>query len=90
MEKSFEISGIIKRIGEMQEFGTFAIRELIIQTLDDKYPQMLKFDVTGKAIDELGKRSEGDKVLVRFSHRGKEWQGKYFVTLNAYYIKLEG
>ncbi|MEO0509228.1 MAG: DUF3127 domain-containing protein [Verrucomicrobiota bacterium] len=83
----YELSGKVKEIFEEQTFGSgFNKREFVVTTDADKYPQDIKFECVKDKVEMVNKLKKGDKVKVSFDLRGREWQGKYFVNLNAWKI----
>ena len=43
-----------------------------------------------KRVEQLNGMSEGDSVLVKFDLRGREYNGNYYVDLNAWRIESDG
>lgn len=66
----------------------FRKREFVVEYAENpQYPQKIKFELVQEKCAELDKFNEGDMLKVYFNIRGSEWQGKYYVNLNAW--KLE-
>ena len=65
----------------------FRVMDFVIQTPDEKYPQSIQFQVMNDRIQEMDKFTTGEEVEVTFDHRGREHNGKYYNTLNAYKIE---
>lgn len=85
----FELSGIIKLIGDKQTFQSgFEKREFVLTT-QEQYPNDIKLECIKDRIALLDALNPGDKISVKFRIRGNEYQGKYFVNLNAFDIRLE-
>ena len=83
----YDIKGTIKAINETQAFSSgFTKREFVITT-EDKYPQDVKLELIKERTALLDDVNEGDTVEVGFYVRGNEYQGKYYVNLQA--VKLE-
>lgn len=91
IEMAFEIEGVMHRIFDTeQKTASFQAREFVIEVPDGNYPQMVKFQVLQDRVALLDQYQVGEKVKVSFDLRGREWQGKYFTTLNAWKLdKLE-
>ena len=83
-----EIQGKIKLIGDLQTFDSgFKKREFVITT-EDKYPQDIKFEVTKEKAEEFTKYQKvGQDVKVLFDIRGNEYNGKYYVNLEAWRVE---
>lgn len=89
MANSFELTGTLKVLEDTQTFASgFAKREFVIEVPDGKYPQMVKFETVRDKIDLLNPLAIGDEVKVTFDVRGNEYNGRYYVNLNAW--KIEG
>jgi hypothetical protein len=82
-----ELQGQIILIGQTEKFGAkeFKKRQLVIKT-DSQYPQSIPIDFTQDKCSALDNYSVGDFVTVHINVQGSEWQGKYFVNLNAWKI----
>jgi len=89
MANSFELTGTLKVLEDMQTFASgFTKREFVIEVPDGKYPQMVKFETVRDKIDQLNNLNIGDELKVTFDIRGNEYKGRYYVNLNAW--KIEG
>ena len=68
----------------------FTKREFVV-TLEDDYPQDVKFGCVKERCSLLERVSVGDRVKVVFRIRGKEYKDRYFVDLDAFKVdKLDG
>ena len=85
MSEKLTISGVVKHVGETQEFGTngFCKREFVVVT-DEKYPQEIPFEVVKDRCRELDALVPGSQVEVSFNLRGREYNGKWYVNLQAW------
>jgi hypothetical protein len=85
---SYEIKGKIIKVENEQEFNSgFKKREFVLET-EGQYPQQIKLEFTKDKCDLLNKYGVGSIVTVGFNLRGNEYNGKYFVNLQAW--KIEG
>jgi len=83
----FEFSGVVKAILDPKTFDSgFTVREFVVENPDDKYPKPIAFQTKQDKVSLLDSLSVGDQVTVSFDLDGREWQGKYFVNLNAWRI----
>ena len=79
------IQGKVKVIFPTQTFDSgFQKREFVITTSDDKYPQDIKFEVLKDKCSELDNVREGSDITVHYNIRGNEYNGKYYVSLQAW------
>lgn len=83
-----KIQGKIKVIMDAQTFESgFKKREFVITT-QEQYPQDIKFEVYKDKCSLLDSLKIDQEVEVSFNLRGNEYQGKYFVNINAWKIEL--
>lgn len=88
---NFQIQGtLIQKNDTEQKSQSFSIREFVVEVPDGNYPQFLKFQLTQDRCEHLDSYKVGDGVEVHFDLRGKEYQGKYFTTLNAWKLVRKG
>lgn len=90
MSMNFEISGRVKVIGEAQTFGSgFTKREFVV-TIDegDKYPQDIPFDCVQDKVSLLDGVNVGDVVDISYNMRGREYNGRYFLNLQAWKLSV--
>ena len=69
-----------------QKTASFSAREFVIEMVDGKFPQMVKFQLTKEKCSLIDDYSEGEDISVDFDLRGREWNDKYFTNLNAWRI----
>ncbi len=88
MANSFELTGALKVLEDTQTFASgFSKREFVIEVPDGKYPQMVKFETVRDKINLLEDLSIGDELKVTFDIRGNEYNGRYYVNLNAWKVE---
>lgn len=84
---SFEITGILhKKYDVESKTDTFQTREFVIRT-EEQYPQFVKFQLTQDRCSAIDPFNVDEKIKVHFDLRGREWQDKYFINLNAWRIE---
>lgn len=86
-----KINGTIKLINELQTWDSgFSKREFVITT-KEQYPQDVKFEVVKDKAEKFEEFNKvGDEVDVKFNVRGNEYNGKYYVNLQAWYVSKVG
>ena len=85
-----KINGKVKLLMDAQSFDSgFTKREFVVTTLE-QYPQDVKLECTQQRVSLLDSLKEGDNVDVFFNIRGNEYNGKYFVNLQAWKIEAAG
>ena len=84
----YELTGTVKVILEEKTFGSgFNVREFVITTEADKYPQDICLQCVKEKVEMVNQLKVGDSVKVSFDLRGREYQDRYFVNLNAWKIE---
>lgn len=82
-----EVTGKVKLLYDTQTFDSgFSKREFVITT-QEQYPQDIKFECIKDRIAILDGLQPGMDITVHFNLRGNEYQGKYFVNLQAWRIQ---
>ena len=87
---SHQIIGTVKLIEEQQTFSSGFTKQEFVVTTEEKYPQDVKLEATKEKIEKLANVTTGDRVDVSFNIRGNEYQGRYFVNLQMWEIKVLG
>lgn len=91
MATTFDLTGTLKVLEDTQTFPSgFSKREFVVEVPDGKYPQLIKFEVLKDNISLLDSVSIGDELKVTFDIRGREYNGRYFVNLNAWKVESSG
>ena len=81
-----ELTGKVKLIMDQQTFDSgFTKREFVVTT-QEQYPQDIKLECIKDKCSLLDSLSAGDEVKVQFNLRGNEYQGKYYVNLQAWKV----
>jgi len=84
---AFEVKGTLKKLFDQQDFPSgFYKRDFVITTME-QYPQDIKFSALKEKVEQLASMSEGEVVNVKFDLRGREYNGQYYVDLNAWRIE---
>ena len=84
------IKGAIKLINEVKVISDkFSVREFVITTPDPKYPQDIIFQLTNDKMDIIKPYGVGQEVEVSFNLRGREFNGRYYNTLDAWRVTGE-
>jgi hypothetical protein len=87
MSLKFELSGKLhKKMDTQQITATFEKREFVVETAE-QYPQQVKFELKNDKTALIDDISEGEQIKVHFNINGREWNGKYFVNLQAWKIE---
>lgn len=83
------MKGAIKLINPVKVISDkFSVREFVITTAD-KYPQEVIFQTVNDKMDVIAPYGQGQEVTVSFNVRGREYNGKYYNTLDAWKVQGE-
>ena len=83
---TYEVTGTLKVVGGIQSFPSgFTKRQIVIET-HDKYPQQIAFELFKENTELTNGLNAEDMIRVSFNLRGNEYNGKYYVNLQAWRI----
>ena len=81
---SLELTGTLVKFYETKSFPSgFSIQEFVVRT-DERYPQEILVQAAKEKIDVLKNFKENDVVKVKFNLRGREYNGRHFVSLDMW------
>jgi single-strand DNA-binding protein len=81
----YEIKGILHHVADVEVFESgFKKREFVIQIEDGKYPQNIKIEAIKDDVLYLESYLLGDSISCSFNLRGNEYNGKFYVSLQAW------
>ena len=84
----YEMTGTIKLISDVQTFPSgFMKRQFVVTTEGDRFPQDIAMNFKKERCAILDNFKAGERVKATFGLSGREWNGKYYVDIDA--IKLE-
>ena len=84
----FTLTGKIIYVGDEQQITeSLTKREFAIET-DEQYPQQVKFELTKDKTKVVKPNNMGATVTVDFYVKGRAWKDKYFVNLQAVWVKF--
>jgi len=85
------IKGAIKLINPIKVISDkFSVREFVVTTPDAKYPQDILFQTINDKMDVLESFGVGQQVEVSYNVRGREFNGRYYNTLDAWKVQVIG
>ncbi len=86
--EELKAKGTIHLIGEPRQVSEkMNIREFVL-SIGDKYPQLVQFQAVNERVKFLDGAKVGQECEVKFDLRGREYNGKYYVSLNAWDIRI--
>jgi len=84
---TYEITGTVIKVSDTQTFPSgFQKREFVIKEEADEYPQELKFVLFKDKCGLVDSLADNERLTVSFNLKGNEYNGKYYVDLNAWRI----
>jgi hypothetical protein len=85
------IKGAIKLINPIKVISDkFSVREFVVTTPDEKYPQDILFQTVNDKMAVLESLGVGQQVEVSYNVRGREFNGRYYNTLDAWKVEVTG
>ena len=86
--EELKAKGTIHLLGESKQVSEkMNIREFVL-SIGDKYPQLVQFQAVNERVKFLDGAKVGQECEVKFDLRGREYNGKYYVSLNAWDIRI--
>jgi hypothetical protein len=79
-----QLQGRIKVILDTQTFDSGFSKRSFVVTTAEQYPQDVQFDFFKEKTNVLDTYAVNDEVTVHFNIRGNEYNGRYYVNLNAW------
>jgi hypothetical protein len=87
--EELKAKGTIHLLGEAKQVSEkMNIREFVL-SIGDKYPQLVQFQAVNERVMFLDNATPGMECEVKFDLRGREYNGRYYVSLNAWDIRIE-
>jgi hypothetical protein len=83
-----EITGTIKLINDTEVISDKYKKRTFVITTTDKYPQDIQFQASQDKVDILNGFKAGQSVTVSFNLRGREYNGKYYNSLETWKISF--
>ncbi|MBR1608272.1 MAG: DUF3127 domain-containing protein, partial [Kiritimatiellae bacterium] len=88
MALTFEMTGKVKQIGEVQTFASgFEKRELVVIDDDPRFPQDIAFNFVRDRTHLLDSIAVGETVKVTFDIRGREYNGRHYIDLTGWRVE---
>ena len=87
---SYEITGVVIAIGEVQEFtGGFRKREFVISDGHPEYPEEIPFELVKDKCGLIDGVNVGDEVEIKFNLCGRFWEkgNRWFGSNKAWFVR---
>lgn len=87
-QPTYTLTGRIAAIGTTETISErMRKRDLIIDTDDGQYSQVIKFEFINDNVTKLDTLNIGQSVTVHFNLRGRKYNEKYFVQLAGWKVE---
>ena len=84
-KQNFQITGKVHQIGQPEiKSEKLTIRSLVLECEDGAYKQYPSFQAKNDRADLLDGYNVGQDVTVHFNITGREWQSKFFTSLELW------
>ena len=86
---SFEITGIVKQVGETQEVtDTFKKREVVISHVSGQYEKDVAIEFMQDRVEKLDGINPGDEVKIGFDVESRAWKDRFFTSCKGWRIEV--
>ncbi len=85
---ALELTGkLIEKFDEQQISASFKKREFVIETNENNFTEQIKFELVQDRTDIIDPYKIGEELKVSFNLKGRKWQDKYFVNVQAWRVE---
>lgn len=85
------MSGTIEKIGKPEKKSEkFTLQEIVVSEVVNGYANKVAFQLSQKQLEYASKWKVGQSVEVEANVKGREYNGKYFNTIEAWKVKVSG
>ena len=88
--EELKAKGTIHLIGAPRQVSEKMNLVEFVLSIGDKYPQLVQFQAVNERVKFLDGAKPGQECEVKFDLRGREYNGKFYVSLNAWDIRVNG
>ena len=85
---ALELTGkLVEKFEEQQISEKFKKREFVVETSENNFTEQIKFELVQDRTDIIDPYSIGEEIKVSFNLKGRKWNDKYFVNVQAWRIE---
>jgi len=85
---ALELTGkLVEKFEEQQISEKFKKREFVVETSENNFTEQIKFELVQDRTDLIDPYSIGEEVRISFNLKGRKWNDKYFVNVQAWRIE---
>jgi hypothetical protein len=82
------IKGTVKVVFDTEEVGSKGFKKrILVVTTPGEYPQHIPIEFVSDNVSKLDDVAEGESVDVSINIQGREWNGKYFSSIQGWKIE---
>lgn len=87
-EDTFDLCCTVAEVGPARKTDKgYRFRELVVTTGNPRYPQTIPVQLSGMRVDVAGALTVGEPIVLTFSLRGREYNGKRYVSVDGWKIR---
>ncbi len=88
---ALELTGkLVEKFEEQQISEKFKKREFVVETSENNFTEQIKFELVQDRTDIIDPYKIGEDIKVSFNLKGRKWNDKYFVNVQAWRIDRIG
>lgn len=85
---ALELTGkLVEKFEEQQISEKFKKREFVVETSENNFTEQIKFELVQDRTDIIDPYKIGEEVKISFNLKGRKWNDKYFVNVQAWRIE---
>ena len=91
-QNDIKFTGRVSYISPVQTRGAngFELRQLVVEETEGQYPQSMLVEFSGKRIGEVDGLTVGAVVTVAVNCKAREYNGRWFGSLNGWKVEQRG
>ena len=78
---------LVEKFEEQQISEKFKKREFVLETSENNFVEQIKFELVQDRTDIIEPYKIGEEITVAFNLKGRKWNDKYFVNVQAWKIE---
>jgi len=87
-DDTFELACTVVAVGPARTTDKgYRFRELLVATKNQRFPQTIPVQLSGPRVDAAGALKEGEEIVLTFSLRGREYNGKHYVSVDGWKVQ---
>lgn len=87
--ESIKISGEVVGLTQVDNISEKLTKQTVAIKTQEKYPQVIGVEAINDKVDMLKGLSSGQQVTAHCNLRGREYKGKYYISLSLWKLEAE-